>query len=385
MSVMNKEDLGYMAVFQSVIVVVGFFQTGVIHGGYRMISFSIGRKRNANNAVMSYIVILYILAAIILCCYSFLVEFNWFLVFGIIIGLVSLWGNWVTNLHIALGRTKLLSVLMFISIIVSMFGIPILYINPIYGGVLLLSIQPIVFIVLSFVFNKDFYFQLDTKSLGYIKLCLKYGFIPFFTGILYYLNLQVERAVIGFDLGIAALGEYYLVFVYTSVFLVIPGALATLNFPKMMKNLRSLKAGEFRFFKLFGRYMVELIAYLIVAFFATFWILPFVVNKFLPEHSSGVQYVHVIFWGLVAFTLADPITFIINAKLHYKQLLFVYILALFVSMTSYAFLYYNKLGTLVTYSYVNVLFFLSVSVGYMAYFVTKGRRTLYLADETSKV
>jgi O-antigen/teichoic acid export membrane protein len=378
MDVLDKEQLGYIALFQSVIIIVGFLQTGIIHGGYRMVSFSIERKKTANNAVMSYLIALFIIAGLGLLLYSLLFNFDWFLITGVAIGLFSLWTNWITNLYIALGRTKLLSIIMLVSILISLFGLPLLYIKGVLGAVLLLSIQPVAFIILSLIFNRDFAFKLQRASIPYIKLCLRYGFIPFFTGILYYLNLQLERFVIGFDLGLKALGEYFLVFVYSAVFLVIPGALATLNFPKMMKSLRSAKPGEFKFFSIFGIYYAELVSYMIFVYFSTYWVLPSLVETFLPAHLPGVQFVKIVFWGLVPFSLIDPISFIINAKLHYKELLYVYIFALVVSISCYAFLYFHKRGSLINYSYVNVIFFSTVSLGYLIYFFTKGRKTLYL-------
>lgn len=381
MDTLTKEELGYIVVFQSVIIIIGFFQTGIIHGAYRMISFSIERKSNANNAVMTYLAFLYLIGSFGLLLYGLITGFNWFWIIGVSVGLFYLWTNWVTNLYISLGRTKLLSNVMLISILVSLLGIPVLYLNPVYGAILLLSIQPIVFIALSFIFNKDFKFVINKKSIPYIILSLKYGFVPFLTGILYYVNLQIERMVIGVDLGLEALGEYYLVFVYTGIYLVIPAALGTLNFPKMMKSIRAIKIDNFNFFRLFGRYLLELTAYLIVVFFATFWLLPLIVDAYLPAHSNGVQYVHIIFWGLVLFTLIDPISFVINAKLHYKELLYIYLFGLTVSIGSYSFLYFNQLGSLTNYAYVNVIFFSAVSLGYIVYFITKGKRSLCSFDE----
>jgi hypothetical protein len=94
----------------------------------------------------------------------------------------------------------------------------------------------------------------------------------------------------------------------------------------------------------------------------------------------GLQFVKIVFWGLVPFSLIDPLSFIINAKLHYKELLYVYIFAVSVSVSCYAFLYFNKLGSLINYSYVNVIFFSTVSLGYVIYFFTKGWRSLYVTD-----
>lgn len=381
MAVLNKEQLGYIALFQSVIILVGFLQTGIIHGGYRMVSFSIERRKTANNAVMFYLMALFIIAGIGLLLYSILFNFNWFLITGVAIGLFSLWTNWITNLYIALGRTRLLSIIMLASILISLLGLPLLYIRGVLGAVLLLSIQPIAFIILSLIFNRDFAFKLQKKSIPYIKLCLRYGFIPFFTGLLYYLNLQLERFVIGFDLGVKSLGEYFLVFVYSAIFLVIPGALATVNFPKMMKSLRATKVGEFKFFSIFGIYYAELVTYMVFVYLATYWVLPPLIKHFLPAHLIGVTFVKIVFWGLVPFSLIDPISFIINAKLHYKELLYVYIFALVVSVSSYAFLYFNRRGSLINYSYVNVIFFSTVSLGYVIYFFTKGKRTLYISDK----
>lgn len=374
MHVLNSAQLGYVAIFQSVIIVTGFLQLGIIHGAYRMISFSINRKEKANDAVMSFLMILSLIIFLFLFIYSNIFVMNSFWVFGGIVGILSIWNNWITNLYIALGRTKLLSRVTLVSIIFSLTCIPILYIKPIFGAMLMLSLQPIVFIILSLMFNRDFRFTLMKKNIPYVILLLRYGFVPFLTGILYYVNLQIERAIIGLDLGLIALGEYYLVFVYTSIFLVIPSALAAINFPKTIKIIRANQKERFQFFQVFGTYYIELITYLAVVFILTYWVLPILVNAYLPQHVNGIKYVNVILYGLIVFTLIDPISFLINAKLHYRQLLYIYLFALGISVLSYAYVYYSKIGSLIHYSYINVLFFVAVSLGYITYYFLKGNK-----------
>jgi O-antigen/teichoic acid export membrane protein len=373
MDVLSKEELGYMALFQSMILIVNFFQMGVIYGGYRLISFSVSRQKKANDAIVTFLAFLFILFIAFFLIINFFIPINWFWTAGLAVGLLSLWSNWISNMHIALGRTNKLSYIILSSIVLSFSAMPLLYINSIFGAVALIGLQPIFFILLSYVFNNDFGFKIDFNNKLYIKLIIRLGFIPFLTGILHYINLQIERWIIGLDLGVAALGEYYLVFLYVSLFAVIPGALGTLNFPKFMKSLnqRNSDNGLVEIFKI---YYIEILLYLILISFGTFIIMPWLIEIFLPKYISGIEYVQIVFIGLVFFTLIDPISFIINAKLHYRDLIYIYIGSLTVSILCYSFLYYNKLGSLVNYSYVNVLFYLSVSFGYILYFVLKGSK-----------
>ena len=96
----------------------------------------------------------------------------------------------------------------------------------------------------------------------------------------------------------------------------------------------------------------------------------------MPLHQTGVQYVQIIFYGLVFFTLIDPISFIINAKLHYRELIYIYLISVLISIISYSYIYFNGIGTLLNYSYVNLIFYISVSIGYFVYFIFKGRKSL---------
>lgn len=376
MDFLDKEQLGYIALFQSMIMLVNFLQIGVIYGGYRLISFSINRHRKVNDAVVTYFAVVFVVAIIVLLISNIFIPLNWFWIGGFLIGLLAIWNNWISNMHIALGRTTKLSVIMLISLALSFIATPLLYINPLIGAVTLIALQPIFFIVLSYLSNKDFGFRFKLQNLVYLRLTIKLGFIPFLTGILHYINLQVERWVIGFDLGVKALGEYYLVFVYVGLFTIIPSALGTFNFPIFMKVLSNPTNKGQTFYGIFKIYYLELIIYLLAMTFGTFYIMPWIINLILPVHNTGVKYVHIVFFGLLFFTLIDPISFVINAKLHYKALIMIYLISVALSLSAYCFIYFNKIGSLLNYSYVNVLFYSSISISYLVYFFVLGKKSL---------
>ncbi|SEG17744.1 lipopolysaccharide biosynthesis protein [Flavobacterium urumqiense] len=380
MDLLSKRDLGNIAIFQSIVMIIGFLQIGSITGGYRVVSFSKNRYKNINNAVISYLALLFMLIIAGSAVFSLFYGFNSFLIIGIFVGIVSLLANWWSNLQVGLGRNKRLSLMTFLSVLISLTCIPVLYINPLYGAISLIALQPTSFIILTYIFNKDFKFKISLKSIPYLKLIAKYGFVPFLVGILFYINQQVERWVIGVSLGLESLGEYYLVFLYTTVFMVVPSALGSINFPKYMKLIRNNQGDKKSFFSLFSLYYLELSVYLILMFIGTYFILPFLVGKLLPEHISGVSYVKIIFWGLCLFVLMDPITFVLNANLHYKEEIIIYSCALATSLSSYTFLYFNKLSSLTNFAYVNLVFIITVSIGYFIYFQSKGKYTLYKND-----
>jgi O-antigen/teichoic acid export membrane protein len=380
MDLLSKRDLGNIAIFQSIIMIVSFLQMGSITGGYRLVSFSKNRYRSANDAVLSYLTLLLLLTITGISIFSLIYGLNSFLIIGTFVGIAALLTNWWSNLQVGLGRNKRLSILTFVSVLVSLTCIPLLYISPLYGAISLLALQPISFIILTYIFNKDFKFKISLKSIPYLKLIAKYGLIPFFVGILFYMNQQVERWVIGYSLGIESLGEYYLVFLYTTVVMVIPSALGNINFPKYMKLIRNNQEEKKSFFELFSLYYLELTIYLILMFIGTYFILPFLVEKLLPEHIIGISYVKIIFWGLCLYILMDPITFVLNANLHYKEELIIYSFALATSLSSYVYLYINKLSSLTNFAYVNVVFIVAVSIGYFIYFQFKGKKTLYKND-----
>ncbi len=380
MDVLSKRELGYIAIFQSIIVIVGFLQIGTITGGYRLVSFSKDRYKSANNAVITFLMLLLLFTIIGIMLYSTIYGWNWFLIIGTFVGFASLFTNWWANLQIGLGRNKRLSILTFASVLISLTCIPLLYVNSLYGAIALLGLQPISFILLSYIFNRDFEFEISIKSYPYIKLIIRFGFVPFFVGILYYISQQAERWVIGYSLGIESLGEYYLVFLFTTVFLVVPSALGAINFPKSMKLFRNSQENKKSFFELFGLYYLELSIYILVTFIGTYFVLPILVEQFLPEHIIGISYVKIVFWGLCIYTLVDPITFVLNAKLHYKELVIIYTVSLIASLSSYLYLYTNQLSSLRNFAFVNVIFLVCVALGYIVYFRLKGKKTLYYHD-----
>ena len=378
MDILSKGELGKLALFQSVIIFVTFLQIGILHGGYRLISLSILRQKRVNNAVATYLFILFFLLLICFLIARFLFNIDWIWLIGVFIGLASLFSGWNSNMHIALGRTNKISLITLCSIILSLCLIPSLYALSFYGAVLVIALQPVLISLFSYIFNKDFNLKIsfNNKFKLYFYYCIKIGFIPFITSVLHYINLQIERWIIGADLGIVELGNYYLVFVYVSFFSLIPGAIGTLNFPKLMKliapnnNIKKKLIREFKF------YYLELVSFLVLMFFATFYLLPIIVDELIPQFSSGVQYVYIVFYGLVFFTLIDPISFIINAKLHYRELVQIYIFSVLMSIICYWYIYSNGIGSLLNYSYVNLVFYISISLGYVIYYFFKGKKSL---------
>ena len=111
-------------------------------------------------------------------------------------------------------------------------------------------------------------------------------------------------------------------------------------------------------------------------FLVTFYLLPIIVDELIPQFNSGVQYVHIVFYGLVFFTLIDPISFIINAKLHYRDLVYIYIFSVLMSIICYWYIFSNGIGSLLNYSYVNLVFYISISIGYVIYYFFKGKKSL---------
>lgn len=116
--------------------------------------------------------------------------------------------------------------------------LPLAFMIGFWGGMLVIMIQPLVFVSMAVLRNKEllptgFYFNLK-----YVKYILSFGFIPFLGGIFSSIYLQVERWSITEVLGVEALGGFYLVFLYVSLFLLIPNSINAIFFRRVSRLIQ---------------------------------------------------------------------------------------------------------------------------------------------------
>lgn len=179
---LNLENLGIITIIQTGAMFIGFFQIGLLNGGFRIISLEKNYLlQKINNVIFSYIGILSLVLFVI---FFFNLFFNLFTdyftyLFILLLGLSLLLFNWLTNILIAQKKLMLLNKLNLVSSIASILFLPLAYYQGLFGAAFCLLIQPIIFIVYALTVSKNLRPSKYLLNIKEIREILKYGFIPF--------------------------------------------------------------------------------------------------------------------------------------------------------------------------------------------------------------
>jgi O-antigen/teichoic acid export membrane protein len=333
MRVLDFHELGILTIIQTMIMLISMFQFGLINGGYRI--FSLDKKEDnerINNLIFSYLLILMILFGVILFILSYFnLSINYiFLVSAFGIGLISLLCNWLSNTLIAKQLIKELNGLNLFTAVISFAALPLAFYYKINGAILVLVIQPLLFVTLSLYRRIDlrptcFIFNWTT-----IKWILKYGFIPFLTGIMGLINIQIERWSIVNWLSTEDLGRFYLVFLFSTLFILIPNSINSLLFPNSMKLYASRNFSLL--IKSISNYYKLLLVYIFITVVLTVFLMPTIITYLLPKHSQSISYVFYILPGLCLLILVDPISLIFNAAFKLRPIFWAYFTSIIVNV-----------------------------------------------------
>ncbi len=362
-------DLGVLTIIQTIIMFISMFQLGMLNGGYRI--FSLGRitmMEKTNNIIFTFIITMCIILLLLWSIFHFsglLVNYNYFVLVAILLGIITLMNNWFLNILIATQDLQKLNKINLLSAGLSLCALVFVKYWGVYGAIVALSVQPIVFFLLCVVQVK----AIKPTGLIYRKTLVKYiltfGFVPFITGIFSQLNLQIERWGIEFLLDTESLGRFYLVFLYTSLFALIPSSLNSIFFPSTIK---AYKDKQFDIFKIkLKRYAFLLGTYIVIAVFFTITLFQKFIDYFLPLQSDNVQYIYYILLGLAVLTMSEIIGLIYNATLRFKPLFWAYCTSTLINLVAIFLLYsFDK------YSLTTVSVLRSVIGVYIASFIVLG-------------
>ena len=293
-----------------------------------------------NNTIFSYVILL-LPIGLLFCIFSSI--FNWIkdlsfllLILAVVFGIFTLVNNWLHNALIGEQKLSEVNRINIVSNGVALIILPLAFIWGFSGALVVLVIQPLLFVTLCLWRNKElrptgFFFKIE-----YLRYILSFGFIPFLGGIFVALYLQVERWSITDVLGVEALGAFYLVFLYVSLYQLVPTSINAIFFPK---GVKSYSDGDFNRFKNILRYYyLVLIGYGALIAVITFTLLEPIVSVVFPNHLPGVLFVYIILPGLIMQSLSEPIGLVLNASVILKPMLIVSVLNFLVCVAAVAFL-----------------------------------------------
>lgn len=324
MRFLDLRELGVISLVQTIFMFIGLLQMGLLNGGYRIIS--LGKKHEmekTNNSIYSYLSIILPIGLLFCFLSSY---YNWIdelplnlLIISVVFGVFTLLNNWFHNVLIGEQKLTEVNILNVSSYGLALFALPLAFLYGFWGGMIVIMIQPFAFVALGVLRNNELlptYFFFDLK---YIKYILKFGFIPFLGGIFVSIYLQVERWTITEVLGVESLGGFYLVFLYVSLYQLIPNSINSIFFPKGVKAYSERNYNHFK--SLLRYYSLVLIGYGICITIVTLFFLDPFVALFFPKHQTGVVLVYIILPGLILHSLSDPIGLVLNSSVILKPML----------------------------------------------------------------
>lgn len=323
MRYLDLRELGTISLVQTIFMFIGLLQMGLVNGGYRIVSLGKTEEiEKTNNSIYTYVATL-LPVGIIFCLLS--AQFGWIeeltfslLLISVVFGIFTLLNNWCQNLLIGEQKLGEVNRANIVSSSLSVLTLPLAYWIGFWGAMAVIMIQPLVYVGMTIARNKELrptFFFFDLK---YIKYILSFGFIPFLGGIFSILYLQAERWSINGVLGVEALGSFYLVFLYVSLYQLVPASINSVFFPKSVKAYAEKRYGVFK--RLLKYYYLVLVTYaLLITIVTILFLEPFVCFLF-PNHLVGIPYVFIILPGLIMMSLIEPIGLILNSAVILKPM-----------------------------------------------------------------
>lgn len=326
---LNLEQLGAITMVNTVAASLSLFQFGLINGGYRIIA--LGKKEEiekTNNLIFSFISVISITLFIIAFLFQDfgLFESKVILFISVIIGVLMLINNWITNFLIGSQELRRLNIANIVSVLLSIFCLATIYIDNFYGAITSLLIQPLVFLLISF--SKKIRVTKFFLDLKYFKYILSFGFIPYLAGIFFLLYSQIERWTISSYLGNSELGKLYLFYLVISLSILIPTSVSNLIFPKTIKSYND---GEIEtFHRSIKNNFIILFGYVILLSLFLLFVFKYLINLIFPLHLNFLIYVYYAIPGIIFRILADPFSLYFNAKVKLKAIFISDIVGIFV-------------------------------------------------------
>lgn len=325
MNSLDLASLGQITLMTTLIMLVGFVQVGLINGAY--LQYAAG-DREINRQIVELmatctlvLVPFAAVAAWALSHWGYMSKVVWpgTLAFGMAAGIVTLASTWLNNALIAdghLGRSNVINIsAVLISIVAAFF-------SSTYGLIaawLSLLLQPFVIAIGAMLLDSN----LRVRSLGIrpatLVLLLRLGWVPFLSGLAVLLMQQFERWSIATVLGSEALGEFYLVLIYTAFFGLVPASLANFYFPQAK---RAFVANEQLQLKQFIRHhQRDLLFYFGLAVVATFLLMPSFLAQYLPAFARHATLVYYALPGLLLLTIRNIASMVLYSTSMMRPLL----------------------------------------------------------------
>lgn len=316
--VLNLSDLGYITLIQTGASAVGFLHFGLLSGGFRAL---VMRGESdfyvINNSVITFFVLLLVtLFGVVMFGNLFRLYSQFKIVnFAILIGFFSLIVNWITAVQFSKSRYLENNIFNLVSYISSFLFLLIWPNSNVTSTAIAILIQPILFLLLSVSYFKKFTLFLKYDILSEL---LKVGFVTYLTTILGLMYIQVERWTINEFLGLEAIGQLYLLYIFVTMWNLVPSSVVNLTFEPTTKAYKEKNISAFK--SITRKNLLILSGYSIVIILCILLLLEPLTNRLFIQHLPFIKYVYWALPGLALKTISEGFYSILSATLNLKAI-----------------------------------------------------------------
>jgi len=326
MRVLDYSALGQLVLLQSVMLLVGTLQFGVINGGYRLLCDADDvNARRISNVVYSFVLVIALgcmVVGAVLVARSDSVAVGLMLALGIGAGLIGLLRSWITNMMTARAVLVQLNRASLVAAAVSMLALLAVPLAPLAACVASVLVQPVAFVLFTLLADRRWRPSGLALPPALLRQVLTSGFIVFLTGLLVQVNAQLERWYVVDHMGLEALGHLYLAILFVNLFHLVPSTLDALFLPRLVAANAAADAHRLRLE--LRRFLALLAGYSLVASAAVLLLAPPLLSLLLPKYVPDLHYVNLVLPGLVLLTLTNAVAIVGYVLIRYRTYLMAY-------------------------------------------------------------
>jgi len=317
-------DLGQVALMQTIVMMIGLTQGGMINGGYRI--YAVGnssQNKTINNTIFTFfaglLLIILALGGISQISLGLQAVQPTTLYIGLASGIATLASTWINNALIGDGNLRKSNAINGLAVACSCAIGALAWRYGLIAALISMLIQPLIVTAIGILWVPHLrptscQFKRET-----VNSILARGFIPFAAGIFVVLNQQLDRWAINNYLGTESLGRFYLVILYSSIFTLVPISLLNLHFPRAVRAYSENRINDFK--NIAKRHATDLCVYLVIACLLTFLCLPSVMATLFSNYAEDTHLIFFAMPALVVATLCDPASMFLDAVKRLRHLL----------------------------------------------------------------
>lgn len=315
MNSLGLAEVGQIALMQTIVMLVGFAQGGLISGTFILWA---GGDVVLNRRMADVLFVGKAVLGVLLICGLAIVGPDVLapivnpetLLIGLAAGLATLASTWMNNALVADQKLRQSNLLNVVAVLMSL-GLAILTLetNSLMLALGAIALQPLLVALGAMLLDTLARPRIVRPDPDTLRRMLAIGVRPFLGSLSLLLVYQIERWSIAGTMGPEALGRYFIVILYMTFFLLVPTALMNVNFPRASRALAAGETDSFR--QIIRRHMAELAIYAGLALLIKLALLSLVLDTFLPNFTGTESLVYLAFLNGLAMLAQAPGTLVL--------------------------------------------------------------------------